>query len=173
MRAHLADCTDCRVVQQRTARLQRLLALKTHEQPGARYFEGVVGDFHRRLAAESQPVPLVDQWLQWLGLDSLLSPRYGWASACAVLLVIGLGWVGLRNTVSLVEHNQASSRSVAWIEPGSLPVPAVPVVPAALTDPEPVAEQISVGFVPSTAPRYVLDQIGITPASYESPHVGF
>ena len=33
VRQHLADCTDCRVLAQRAARLQRLLALKRYEQP--------------------------------------------------------------------------------------------------------------------------------------------
>ena len=48
---HLTDCTDCRVAVQRAAKLQRVLALKRHEQPRPEYFENFLSEFHRRQQA--------------------------------------------------------------------------------------------------------------------------
>ena len=52
VRQHLADCTDCRVLEQRSARLQRLLALKRYERPAPAYFDNFLSEFHRRLLTE-------------------------------------------------------------------------------------------------------------------------
>ena len=52
-RRHLADCTDCRVQQQRLAKLQRLLTLKRYEQPAPAYFDNFTAEFHARLEADN------------------------------------------------------------------------------------------------------------------------
>src|SRR5262245_22718108 len=98
VRQHLADCTDCRVYHQRAARLQRLLALKRYEQPPPGYFDQVLAGFHQRLAEVEQRGSWWDRALASWGLDSFFSPRYSWASACAVLLVAGVCWMGMRNS---------------------------------------------------------------------------
>ncbi len=175
MRAHLKDCTDCRVQQQRTIRLQRLLALKTYEQPGERYFDGIAADVHRRLAPGQITESPVDRWLQQLGLDSFLSSRYGWASACAVLLIAGLTWVGLRNTSSLADrHRPMSSEPVVLVETAPLIPPSWPAAPASSAGlGDGAVELVAAGRVPSGSPRYVLDRIGVVPASYEPAHIDF
>ena len=101
VRQHLADCTDCRVLEQRAARLQRVLALKRYERPSPEYFDNFLTEFHRRLLAETQPQ--MGWWKRALGgIDDFLSAesmqvwRYGLASALGVTMVVGLMWTGLR-----------------------------------------------------------------------------
>jgi len=186
LRRHLTDCTDCRVLQQRDARLQRLLALKRYERPASQYFDNFLTDFHRRLLAETQPRA---SW--WQRVDELWSAgqvlvwRYGFASAMGVALAAGVMWMGLREMGDLGGGDQLAAvssplavRPVAESSPVNaalqLPVlshlatadyesPTVEnvVVPTAATRPEP------------STPQYVLDQISVAPASYEVARVYF
>ena len=61
--------------------LQKLLAIKRHEQPPPRYFNGFSTEVLRRLNQPDQAEPL--RWWQRLGLD--FSPRPALAFAMAVV----------------------------------------------------------------------------------------
>src|SRR5712671_6357901 len=102
VRQHLADCTDCRVTEQRAGRLQRLLALKRYERPSAGYFDSFLSEFHGRLSIETRQI---GWWERVLGrVDDLLAAesmrvwRYSFTSALGVAAVVGLTWMGLRQT---------------------------------------------------------------------------
>ena len=186
MRRHLTDCTDCRVLQQRDARLQRLLALKRYERPAPEYFDYFLTNFHKRLLAETQPRtgwrPRVSEL--W-SAGQVLVWRYGFASAMGVALATGVMWMGLREMGDLGGGDQMVAvssplalRPVAESSPvnASLPLPDLShlatagydtpteenvVVPTAATRPEP------------STPQYVLDRISVAPASYEVARVYF
>src|ERR1017187_4515505 len=102
VRQHLADCTDCRVMEQRTGRLQRVLALKRYERPAPEYFENFLSEFHDRLLTEARQV---GWWERALGrVDDFLAAelmrvwRYSFSSALGVGPIVGLPWMGLRQT---------------------------------------------------------------------------
>jgi len=96
VRRHLAECTDCRVLEQRGARLQRLLALKRYERPAPEYFDNFHSEFHSRLLAEAQHTGWWEQALgrieNLLAIGSLRMWRYSVASAVGVAAVVGLMW---------------------------------------------------------------------------------
>jgi hypothetical protein len=191
VRQHLTDCTDCRVLEQRGARLQRLLALKRYERPSPQYLENFLAEFHGRLLAETQPRT---RW--WRRVDDFLSTgqmqvwRYGFASAMGLVMAAGLMWMGLRETNDL-----GGLEPMAGLNP---PLVVTPVaVPASQSAPDAVPLRLT-GMshitpadyevaptesvvVPSpatrtesTAPQYVLDRISVTPpASYEVARLYF
>ncbi len=196
VRQHLADCTDCRVLEQRAARLQRLLALKRYEQPAPEYLENFLSEFHGRLMAETQQTAWWEHVLG--GIDSLLVVgtmrvwRYGVASAMGVAVVVGVMWMSVRQTnapdnatdqiatanPSLVLADSQATPASSHSTPDSIvaPVPAsLQVVPG---DDQPAsAGSVDLVQAPArtdyTAPRYVLDRIAVTPASYEVPSFHF
>ena len=183
---HLADCTDCRVLQQRTARLQRLLALKRYEQPSPHYTANIVANFHRRLAEEERRGSVWHQLMTRLGLESFAIPRVNWAGACALFLVAGMCWVGLRNSSEALVQPHASqipslaSQSVVTLIPVS--AGAISSAPGSLLDDEALSlsdaggdliELVAAGRTQPSQPRYVLDRIAITPASYETARADF
>ena len=175
LRRHVADCTDCRVTQQRAARLQQLLALKQYEQPPVAYFNNFLGEFHRRLDADQARGRWWERWASQLTLESAPIWRYGLATAAVVLLAGGVYW-------------QAGQQmnSVARADPGHAPA-AAPIRLAAATEPllpidtpraAPHLASSGPVIVPVAdngpgAPRYVLDRISVTPASYEAGNIRF
>ena len=195
VRQHLADCTDCRVMEQRTGRLQRVLALKRYERPAPEYFDNFLSEFHDRLLTEARQVGWWERALgrvdDFLAAESMRVWRYSFSSALGVAAVVGLTWMGLRQTsdpaVVASDSTVAASSSLADADtmlppPHSTPstiVAALPSLsPVASVDYQP-ASMGSVVLVPTSAhmdssvPRYVLDRISVTPASYDVPSVHF
>jgi hypothetical protein len=84
-RQHLADCTDCRVMEQRTGRLQRLLALKRYERPAPEYFDHFLSEFHGRLLTEARQIGWWERALgrvdDFLAAESMRVWRYSFSSA--------------------------------------------------------------------------------------------
>ena len=193
VRQHLADCTDCRVLEQRMARLQRLLALKRHEHPSPEYFENFLSEFHNRLLAETQPRPR--WWERALGgIDELVAAqsmrvwRYGLAGAMSVTVAVGLMWMGLGPTNESTGDPMATFNSplmgtqisLAGGLPSDSMETSIPLTGLAHVVPadyelamakSPVAT-LAVARTESTTPQYVLDRIS-TPASYDVPNVHF
>jgi hypothetical protein len=194
VRQHLADCTDCRVVEQRIGRLQRLLALKRYERPAPEYFDNFLSEFHGRVVAEAQKI---GWWEKLLGrMDDLLAVqsmrvwRYSFTSAVGVAAVVGMTWMGLRQTgdpaIAAMDQTTTADSSLATAEamlppPHSTPqtiVASLPSLSASSADYQPSSAS-SVVLVPAPAhtdystPRYVLDRISVTPASYDVPSVHF
>ena len=190
VRRHLTDCTDCRVLEQRTARLQRLLALKRYEQPAPQYFDNFLTEFHRRLLAETQPRT---GW--WRRVDDFLSAgqmqvwRYGFASAMGLVMAAGLMWMGLRETNDLGGNEPMAAGNPPLVV-STIPVPAsqttsdaVALQLAGMSHMTPADYELAPTenmVVPpaatrteSSAPQYVLDRIPVTPASYEVARVYF
>lgn len=195
MRQHLADCTDCRVLEQRAGRLQRLLALKRHERPAPEYFENFLSEFHGRLSAEVQRAGWWERVLGrvdgFLAAESMRVWRYSFTSAMGLAMVVGLTWMGLRQTAdpAIVAMDPAATASADLADAGAMlppshstPQTVVASLPSALpvvaADYQP-ASAGGVVLVPasaradSSAPRYVLDRISVTPASYDVPSVHF
>jgi hypothetical protein len=190
VRRHLAECTDCRVLEQRGARLQRLLALKRYERPAPEYFDNFHSEFHSRLLAEAQQTGWWEQALgrieNLLAIGSLRMWRYSVASAVGVAAVVGLMWTSVRPSGDFASQAAADPSLVA--EETMLPPPhSTPsAIAASLTGLSRVSSSDyqpstagSVVLVPtptradSPAPRYVLDRIAVTPASYEVASVHF
>jgi len=194
VRHHLSDCTDCRVSSQRVARLQRLLGLKRYERPTPEYFDGFLPEFHSRLLAETQKVGWWEQALE--RIDSLLAVepmrlwRYSVASTLCVAAVVGLVWMGVRGTgVSPVGASQTASTDPFTVVAETVPPPphSTPsTIAASLSDLSPLnptdyqpamAGSVVLASIPThadfPAPRYVLDHISVTPASYDVPSVHF
>src|SRR5262245_24976527 len=91
LQRHLTDCTDCRVTQQRAARLQQLFTVKRHEQPRSDYFDGFVHEFHQRLNEAIMPRPRWwERTLNALHIQNALTLRYGYAHGFGVLLAFGM-----------------------------------------------------------------------------------
>jgi hypothetical protein len=196
VRQHLADCTDCRVLEQRAARLQRVLALKRYERPAPEYLDNFLSEFHSRLMVETQRPAW---WERALGsIDRLLVVgtmrvwRYGVASAMGVAVVVGVMWMSVRQTNapdSAVDQTAAVNSSLVLADSQASPAPSHPA-PDAIVAPTSASLQAvpgddqptlpgSVDFVQTlaraddTAPRYVLDRLAVTPASYEVPSYHF
>ena len=169
LRRHLTDCTDCRVAQQRAARLRRLLALKRYEQPAPAYFHGFLDEFHRRLQAETTSpaslwMRLKAQWQDFRATTPDWALHYGLVGASGVLLVAGVvSWMAVHQAKPMVAERGtplASQNVVESISPtGSSPWIA--------------AEGGATARMEGSAPRYILDHIAITPVSYEGPRVDF
>jgi len=195
VRQHLADCTDCRVLEQRTGRLQRLLALKRYEQPAAGYFENFLSEFHGRLLTEAQQVGWWERALgrvdDFLAAESMRVWRYSFTSALGVAAVVGLTWMGLVQTSDpafvAIDPAVAASSSLADADamlppPHSTPSTIVASLPSQLPVASADYQPASMGNVvlvstsahaDSSAPRYVLDHLSVTPASYDVPSVHF
>jgi hypothetical protein len=191
LQRHLTDCTDCRVAQQRAARLRRLLSLKRHEQPTPIYFQGFLDEFHRRLQTEpaspsSLWIWLKTQWEDFRRATPVWTLRYGLTSAAGVLLMAGIAsWMVVHQTKPMVVERGAApiaGQNVNSISPtDNLPMLVAQETPAAftpLTRDIPTDATTHVVLVPAAtreagAPRYVLDHLAITPASYEGPRVNF
>jgi hypothetical protein len=188
---HLADCTDCRVLAQRAARLQRLLALKRYERPAPGYLNNFLSEFHDRVMAETQRPAWWERALG--GIDSLLVVgtmrvwRYGVASAMGVAVVVGVMWMSVFQTnapdiaaadSSLVLANSQVTPTPSHSASDAIVAPVPASLEAVPGDDQP-ASAGSVDLVQAsvraddTAPRYVLDRIAVTPASYEVPNVHF
>lgn len=176
---HLADCSDCRVAQQRALRLQQLLTVKRHETPGQHYFDGFLDNFHRRLATTTAPQPTFWQrCCARLRIEPVPRLRYGFAHALGVAFAVALvsrTWI----TADLPINHAAEDSIAPQIATSSLPapqsmprmiaasLPAQPAAPTALVFP---ALATRPGF---DAPRYVLDRFSLTPASYEVANIHF
>ena len=184
------------MLEQRAARLQRVLALKRYEHPSAEYFDSFLTEFHRRLLAETKPQ--MGWWERVLGgIDDFLSAesmqvwRYGLASAVGVTMIAGLMWTGLREpTDSSDVVGQVGAENSALIMTSqisaSTSAPALAMTPSQFPNSLHVAPadyQLTMADVPerlpsvthaeSTTPQYVLDRISVTPASYEVANVHF
>jgi predicted anti-sigma-YlaC factor YlaD len=194
VRRHLGDCTDCRVLEQRAARLQRLLALKRYERPSTGYFDDFLSEFHSRLSAETQRLGWWERML-WRMEDLVAAKsvrvwRYSFASAVVVAVVVGLTWMGVRPTGDTAggASQTASANSSMVVAESALPAPHS--TPSTIAAPVPGLSQVTpadyqpatVGSVvlvsdltrsDSPAPRYVLDRISVTPADYDVPNVHF
>ncbi|HUJ11945.1 MAG TPA: hypothetical protein VL171_18190 [Verrucomicrobiae bacterium] len=197
LRQHLTDCTDCRVLQQRAARLQRLLALKRYEHPAPAYFDGFLTEFHRRLLAETQPQ--IAWWERALeGLDGFLSAesmqvwRYAVATTLGVTMIVGLMWTGLGQSGETA--NDASAPNVAANAPvivtpqisPSASVPTLAMAPSQFSGiwrVSPAADELGLAEMPErppavmstelATPQYVLDRISATPVTYDVASVHF
>ncbi len=189
MRQHIAECTDCRVFSQRTARVQRLIALKRYEQPAPNATEQFLAEFHQRLAAITQRPSwgerLAEGWTAWLA-GGWPIPRLALAGVAALFVVTGVAFTVRQRrqtapaTVVLrtpsVTNAPAQVLAVAPVT-GFVPQPqltvAVPANPAmAVSEPAPVFAPAAVRLG-ERSPRYVLDRLTITPASYDGPNVQF
>jgi hypothetical protein len=166
LRRHLADCTDCRVLQQRGARLRRLLALKRYERPSPEYWGEFLAAFHRRLAqtapeASRWPAWQASPWLEhWLARSPELF-RYGLAGAAALSLAISAAWWGLPRLTQSPERTAGLTAPEirAALPPATLRGPVTVILPA------------DAGLTNAT--RYVLDKISVAPASYEVASIRF
>jgi hypothetical protein len=193
---HLADCTDCRVLQQRAARLQRLLALKRYERPSSAYFDNFLSEFHSRLLSETQRTGWWEQVLgrvdDLLAVESMRVWRYRFASAMGVAVVMGVVWMGVRQTS---DHGgavgQTASANSSWVVTETeATLPPLHSTPSAIAAPIPgLWHATPADYQPATAgravlvpaparaeatvPRYVLDRISVTPATYDVPSVHF
>ena len=177
LQQHLHDCTDCRVAQQRSARLQRLLSLKRYEQPDSHYFERFAGEFHQRLSAEMQDNG--GWWSRWktgLALPPFRAWSYGFATAAAISCSVAFWWTAF--------HPAAQQRLAANAAPDLLDSSQM-VLPNSMSRPVPVPVYtpvhgfgtVSAGpplvlssFANSSltdAPPYVLDRLTVSPVSYE------
>lgn len=183
LQRHMADCSDCRVAQQRAARLQQLLAVKRHEQPGEDYFAGFLGEFHRRLLQATTPQPsLWERVLDALHIENTLTLRYGYAHAFGVMIACGMIMRGMisadlpgntspDDTLSFnTPHLQTAST------PHSQPERIAYTLPRS---PEPASSAGGALIIPvaprgePSSPRYVLDRISLSPASYEVASIHF
>ena len=190
VRQHLVDCTDCRVQEQRTARLQRLLALKGYERPAPEYFDGFLSEFHRRVLAEARQTGRWERALghieELLAVESVRVWRYRFASAMGMAVVVGLMWMGMRqmdDPASVASQTAEANSSLTFAETGhSTPSTIAASLPGLLqvtpADYEPAAADGAALAPASThadspAPRYVLDRISVSPASYDVPNVQF
>jgi hypothetical protein len=195
VRQHLADCTDCRVLEQRTSRLQRVLALKRYEHPSPEYFDNFLTEFHKRLLAEAQPQ--TGWWERTLGgIDDFLSAesmqvwRYGLASAIGMTIIVGLMWTGLRETSESTDvAGQVAGENSSLIMTSRIPAASTPTLAMASSQfpgslhVAPADDQLTLGDMPerlpavtraeSSTPQYVLDRLSVTPASYEVASVHF
>ena len=188
LQRHIADCTDCRVLQQRAARLQRLLALKRYEQPSSQYSRLFLSEFHRRLEAETRARPgWWEQFLDSIIIEPARTWPYGFAGAAGIALAVGvLIWSGNgraprdRRLVHEDRPTPISSPSPV-LTAASVPAPhSLPrSIAATLPRSSDASSAGSVVIIPAaarddaSAPRYVLDRITVTPASYEVASVHF
>jgi hypothetical protein len=190
VRQHLVDCTDCRVQEQRTARLERLLALKRYEQPAPEYFDNFLSEFHRRVLAEAQRPGRWERALghieELLAVESMRVWRYRFASAMGVAVAVGLMWMGMRqmdDPANVASQMAEANPSLIFAETGSSTPSTMAASLSSLlqmppADYEPAAADSAVltpapAHADSPAPRYVLDRISVTPASYDVPNVQF
>lgn len=192
VRRHLDDCTDCRVLQQRGLRLQRLLALKRHELPGPEYFAGVLSEFHRRLDEELRPRATIWERLTGaLTIEPARSWRFGFAGAMGLALAAAVVLMVNRpahQSLASAQRNSKSSVFPSELAPENIAaaLSSLPpdnqggmLVPATVGNPD--GSERGVMLLPATgglgldplAPRYVLDRVTVSPAAYEVANVRF
>lgn len=161
---HLDECTDCRVLRHRAARLQQLLSLKRHEQPAPAYFNNFLADFHRRLDVEAMRPTWRQRLVEAISVEIAPIWRYGLVGTCAGMLALGLVWKTYRPApaVQLPQATLTASATTAALSEstGASSVQRLAFVPAAW-NPE------------DSRPQYVLERIAVTPASYETASVRF
>lgn len=180
VRRHLDECTDCRVAQQRAARLQQLLALKRHERPSPEYFDDFLGEFHQRLQAETQTQ--AGWWEQLVASFTIERSRawpYAFAGGVGVFLIVSVlmlrGVIPMARPVASDAPQAADDISIPTFAAAS---PSTPAKAVASTLSRSVGPSLagSVVIIPAaahsanaevSAPRYVLDRITVTPANYE------
>lgn len=189
-RRHLEECTDCRVQQQRTARLQQLLAIKRHERPAPEYFNDFLGEFHQRLQAEAATRP---PWWQRLAASMTAEPARTWRYAFAGALTVFVAFGAITSRVILSAGRSAGGDApqvaagvseplfAAAPLPASHSMPAMAVASALPRSAEPSSAGSPV-IIPAVAhddtdeagaPRYVLERITDTPARYEVASIHF
>jgi hypothetical protein len=196
VRRHLTDCTDCRVIEQRSARLQRLLALKRYEQPSPEYFDNFLSEFHSRISAEARRTSWWEHTLEridsLLSIGSLRMGRYGFAGAMGLAVVMSVMWMDARDTGDLagtIASTASSTPSYVFADamlpppystPVSIAAPLSGLSHVAPADYQPaMAGSVNMDSTPapadaeSSAPRYVLDRLSVTPASYDVASVHF
>jgi anti-sigma factor RsiW len=186
LQRHLADCTDCRVVHQRATRLQQLLAIKRHEQPGPDYFNGFLREFHQRRAEATAPQPtLWERMLGALRIQNVPTLRHGFAHAFGVVIAAGMIMRGLISADASRDVSQLNALSfgTAQLQPAStLPAPhSMPLKIASLlpssTDPTFSAGGVLILPIEPrselSTPRYVLDRISRSASSYEVASIHF
>lgn len=190
---HVQDCTDCRVAYQRAARLQQMLTLKRYERPSSNYFDRFLGEFHQRLEAATAPhVSWWDRIVDNLAIEPVRTWRYGFTGAVGLALTVTMLWRGFS---SPSVNSAATAQQTSLSDP--TPIFASSTLPASHSTPRTIAATLPVsarptrdepGIIPSagnvviipvaahndtSAPRYVLDRIGVTPASYEVASIHF
>jgi hypothetical protein len=184
---HLADCSDCRVAQQRALRLQQLLTVKRHETPGADYFDNFLGEFHQRLTAATRSrTSFWGQWMDRWQLRNALTLRYGFVHALGMAFVIALVWRGIETTQLPVGPEPGNPARLITEALTPVPEPAPSSTPRTIASalpargPEtlrwdqPIFELLPVAArADFSAPRYVLDRIQATPATYEVASIHF
>ena len=189
---HVEECTDCRVARQRAARLQQLLALKRFEQPSSNYFDTFLNEFHQRLEVETAPhTNLWERIINNLAIEPVRTWRYGFTGAAGVALAVVLIWRAFNppDVTQSAEAQQTPTPTPAHILASStLPAPHSTPQSIAATLPDSsrptraesrTSSAGNVVIVPlaahndTSATRYVLDSIGITPASYEVASIHF
>ena len=191
LRRHLADCTDCRVLQQRGARLQRLIALKRYERPAPAYFDDFLTQFHRRLAETYSQAAWWER--AFAGIDEFFSAeamqvwRYAMASTFGITMVVALLWTSLRvpeETADMPKQIALENSSVIMTPQASTSAPALTVASsefsglmhftsasseltgADVSEPIPLMREEAA----ASTPQYVLDRISVSPASYDVVH---
>ncbi len=173
LQRHVAECSDCRVARQRADKLQQLFTIKRHERPPEAYFANFVADFHQRLEAEEAKATWLQRVLEPVTFDTP-AWRYGLSAAAAasVLVAAGLYWDWTEREQIVVNRSlPAATQMVATTS--NEPVMALISSPA---EQPPLASGVVLAPAApnaATPPRYVLDRITITPASYEPGSVRF
>jgi len=187
---HIQECTDCRVLQQRSARLQQLLAVKRHERPAPGFSGAFLNEFHQRLQAQTSTRP--SWWRQWLAGFSA-QPVHTWRVAFAggaafVLTVSAVSSHWMFSAAGSVDgdaRRAAADVTEPLLTAASLPASESMPTRAVASVLPPPAEPSSAGsvvIVPAAAhadndeagaPRYVLDRITAAPASYEVASIHF
>lgn len=100
------------------SQIQQLLAYKRYDRPSSDYFDGVLGEFHRRQrSALLQPKSLPGSWwadfVETLTFQPSRVLRYGMAMACVlVFAVIGLTEGGWSHQASVAAGKQDQSKTV-------------------------------------------------------------
>jgi hypothetical protein len=186
LQRHVTDCTDCRVAQQRAARLQQLLSVKRHEQPGQDYFDGFLREFHHRLAEATVPQPtLWERMLGALHIQNAPTFRYGFAHTFGVVIAAGMILRGLISADASRDVSQLAAMSF-----GTSQLQAASALPAPHSTPPKIASLLPVpsDFTSSaggtlnlpveprsepSTPRYVLDRISRAVPSYEVASIHF
>ncbi|MEI6085317.1 MAG: hypothetical protein WCS70_13600 [Verrucomicrobiota bacterium] len=179
---HVSECSDCRVTQQRALHLQQLLAIKRHENPGPHYFDNFLSNFHNRLAQETAPQPTVWQRvLARLHIEPAPRLRYGFTHALGVAFAVTLMWRGLVATDLPVNTTRSVDNDslVPELTTSGLPAPHSTPRMIASALPSPTVPPASAFLMPAaalrdmSAPRYILDRISLSPASYELASIHF
>lgn len=189
VRDHLNDCTDCRVAVQRAAKLQRLLALKRHEQPCPSYFEKFLSEFHRRQqAGERLPMSWTERFVEWATAKPVDAWAYQFAGAAAVAVAFGILWTSIQPTdqpavpvnreATLGSPTTMSASLPAMTDVSPTPDPKSSTVVMASEEDNWSSDGNSINAAAARAAggsntRYVLDRFEITPVSYDDRGIHF